>query len=262
MIVNARTFEVSEEHFVAAEQSIARQHEILDEVGSEETHFINDGAKKPRGESDGVLAGRQLQPRDIAEFAYRATMTESGSGSMPAHELVRIVGVCLAESQGYDRARNDNIVGGEVVSRDCGLWQINIPASKIGTAEEERLYDPETNAAAMMDLFIRRGFQPWVAYTTGVYLHDSYLKRAARGFGNWGGEQMIVERRRRIPEYDAQIVQNILDFQYRPAGMVGSFNEVTRLANVALRSATAPAVVDALDKIKVAAANGRAWLRK
>lgn len=62
----------------------------------------------------------------------------------------------------------------KVLSRDCGLGQINIPTRKIGTADEVRLYTVDTNLRAVKALFDarvtltkRRRFNPWYGYTLG-----------------------------------------------------------------------------------------------
>ncbi len=127
----------------------------------------------------GVLAGKQLQPRELVSLTYDAGWKES-------HNLVTAVAVCLAESQGYTRASNDNLDADKnVVSRDCGIYQINIPAAEIGTSKEEALYDPAFNVGVARNLFLARGFEPWVAFQSGVYKQPYYCTRAALGVMNW-----------------------------------------------------------------------------
>lgn len=134
----------------------------------------------------GQLLGKQVQPRALCDLAYRA-------GIHDARELVRAVAVALSESQGYDRAFNDNLSeSGDTLSRDVGIWEINIPASAIGTQLEEDLYVPSNNAQAMFILHKSRGWQPWAAYNSGVYLHDGYLRRACLGVMNWLAEDLVV----------------------------------------------------------------------
>lgn len=141
----------------------------------------------------GFLAGTQVQPRTLAKLAY-----ETGSRWQDAQTLVEAVSICLAESQGYDRARNDNVgTGDEVTSRDVGIFQINIPARYIGTPVEEDLYDVKANAKAAYDLYVDRGWQPWVAFNTGIYLDDSYLRRAALGVMNFLAETLVIEAKGR-----------------------------------------------------------------
>ncbi len=135
--------------------------------------------------SHGELNGIQIQPRALVALSYAAGWQE------PLH-LHQAVSVWLAESQGFTRAVNDNLDadGKTVLSRDVGVCQINIPAAKIGTVDEERLYDPATCMAAARKLYESRGFQPWVAFDTGVYTHAYYCTRAALGVMNWLLEEM------------------------------------------------------------------------
>jgi hypothetical protein len=137
----------------------------------------------------GELLGVQMQARKIAALAYNVGITD-------AHELVTAVAVCLAESPGFDRAYNDNLHDqGQVTSRDVGLWQLNIPASQIGSQVEEDLYDRENNAAAMYALYVRRKWQPWAAFNSDVYLHDTYIRRAALAVQNYLAERLVVMAR-------------------------------------------------------------------
>lgn len=130
-----------------------------------------------------------MQARKICKLAYDVGITD-------AHELVIAVAVCLAESQGFDRAYNDNEnEQGVVTSRDVGLWEINIPASQIGSQVEEDLYDRENNAAAMYALYTKRGWQPWAAFNSNVYLHDTYVRRAALAVQNYLAERLVVAAR-------------------------------------------------------------------
>jgi len=137
--------------------------------------------------SHGELQGKQVQPRALADLAYKA-------GMMDANNLSLIVMICLAESQGYDHAFNDNFDNnGNTISRDCGLWQINIPADQIGTSVETNLYDTSKNAAAMFAKFKSQGFKAWVAYNSGVCYHDTYLQRGCNGVFNYLAERRVNE---------------------------------------------------------------------
>ena len=137
----------------------------------------------------GYLLGQQLGPRKLAELAYDAGVTDF-------KDVARATAIGLAESQGFTRAYNDNVdENGKVISRDVGLWEINIPASQIGTSVEANLYDPVQNAAAMARLHANRGWQPWVAYTSNVYLHDTYLRRASLGVMNMAAEMFVLDGR-------------------------------------------------------------------
>jgi Lysozyme like domain len=133
----------------------------------------------------GELIGPKLQPRALAHLAYDA-------GWHDVNNLTTAVAVCLAESQGYQNAFNDNYdSSGAVVSRDVGLWEINIPASQIGTEVESNLYVAVNNAQAAYALWQKRGFEPWVAFQTGVYLHDTYIIRAMMGVVNMQSERLV-----------------------------------------------------------------------
>jgi hypothetical protein len=133
--------------------------------------------------SQGYLKGKQHQPREIAELA-------ASHGFMLATDLFTAVAVCLAESQGYDRAYNDNLdAQGNTLSRDCGMMQINIPKSAIGTAREEDLYDPDHNFAAALGIYTEGGWKRWASVTSEVYLRNYYSGRACLGVMNWGATE-------------------------------------------------------------------------
>jgi hypothetical protein len=157
------------------------------------------------------LAGTQMQGRDIARLLHDAGWTD-------AENLTVAVMVCFAESMGYSRAYNDNVdSSGKVTSRDVGLMQINISASQIGTAAEEDLYDVQKNADAAYALYKNRGFQPWVAYNSRVYLRDTYLKLATRGIANFLAEVQLgkpTDTLRGQP-YTHNIDVPVVDYQYR-----------------------------------------------
>jgi|SRR5215831_1576430 len=135
----------------------------------------------------GELHGTQVQPRELAELAYNA-------GVKDANTLSLMVMICLAESQGFEEAFNDNLDStGKVTSRDCGLWQINIPASQIGTQTEMALYDRINNAAAMFAKYNSQGYKAWVAYNTGTCYHDTYLQRGCLGVMNYLAANRVAE---------------------------------------------------------------------
>lgn len=164
----------------------------------------------------GKLLGTQLQPRDIAESLYAV-------GFRDALVLSTAVKVCLAESQGYTRAYNDNFGpdGVTVTSRDVGLMQINIPASGIGTAQETDLYDTVTNLKAAFKLWSHRQFEPWVAFTSNVYLRDTYLKRANKGIANFLGSLDLAKTPTDTlagSPYVHSLNTPIVDYQYRVTG--------------------------------------------
>lgn len=154
------------------------------------------------------LAGKTLMPRVIAE---------SCRPHWQNFELTKAIAVALAESAGSIGAWHDNYDGnGDLSSRDCGLFQINIPAVRVGTFVEESLrtesldeaeWKPvlENNIEAAvrlyntpMDRWRNRLWQPWVAYTTGwatfpewwVWAQDS----EGRPIGEWHKTGRYIQR--------------------------------------------------------------------
>jgi len=126
-------------------------------------------------------AGKTILPREIAEEAYNYWRN---------YELTKAVAVALGESGGSLGAWHDNYKADGVTlsSRDCGLYQINIPADDVGTQVEKDLrsesLDPyeyipvkQANAYRAWGMYNRawmrdgkqdiRRWQAWVAYTTG-----------------------------------------------------------------------------------------------
>jgi hypothetical protein len=164
----------------------------------------------------GELKGKQLEPRYIAELCFN-------QGWKGAVELNEAVMVCLSESQGYTHAVNDNVKDDVVTSRDCGIFQINIPASQIGSSSEMKLYDPVENVRRAWLLYQDRKWQPWYGFTNEVYLRDTYLKRATRGVGNFMADMML----KRTPTdtlnegqpYEHTLKTPILDYTYRVAAL-------------------------------------------
>jgi hypothetical protein len=156
------------------------------------------------------LEGKQIQPRDLAELAHNQ--------GWHGLDLVRMVATILSESQGYVAAYHDNLdSGGAVVSRDCGLAQINIAGRLIGSDEESKLRsDPVYNLQRAWELFTAawtggttRRFQPWAGYTSGWAMFPEwyiwsqtdlvwkptgrYLHRATRGVGNFYARELGVD---------------------------------------------------------------------
>jgi len=105
------------------------------------------------------------------------------------HEKVKATATAMAESNLSIGAWHDNLDGdGEIDTRDCGLYQINIPGRHVGTPTEARLRTDSKEEAVFMEVarnnieaaydlwtqpWIRnqqrdfRRWQPWVAYTSG-----------------------------------------------------------------------------------------------
>jgi hypothetical protein len=159
----------------------------------------------------GELKGHQLQPREIAALAYEA-------GWEDAIVLTVAVSVCLAESQGYDHAINVNPDG----SQDRGIYQLNSIHKAI---TDEIAYDPKKATAEAFKLWVARDsdFSDWAAYTSGVYLHDSYLGRATRGVGNFIADELLqwpVPNRADGTAYEHRFTSPVLSFQHQTAGAI------------------------------------------
>ncbi len=139
---------------------------------------------KERYLAHGELVGPAWQPKDAAGLVDQA-------GWNGNRELVEALSVMGAESWFHQRAYNDNISAttGKVLSRDCGLFQINIPASKIGSDEERSLFDdPAYNAFRAYGLYMTRSWQPWVAWNTGIAMSQEWWRwsGAAQDFNPTG----------------------------------------------------------------------------
>src|SRR4029450_8854880 len=104
------------------------------------------------------------------------------------NEKVKATATAMAESALSIGAWHDNEKDGKITSRDCGLYQINIPAEQINTAVENSLRTDSKDEAVFMRVartnvdaayrkyvtpWVRdskqdyRRWQPWYAYTTG-----------------------------------------------------------------------------------------------
>lgn len=175
---------------LTSELGVATSADVVQAVQQNATLYEAYHLRRGNGSTNhwqGYLRGKQWQPREIADLAESHGFTEA----MP---LAVCIAVCFAESQARDHSYNDNIGGeGQTLSRDCGLMQINIPAANIGTAAEANLYDPDINMAAAIRLWNTRGFQPWAAYNSGVYLHNYYTGRAALGMMNFAVERFNAQ---------------------------------------------------------------------
>lgn len=149
------------------------------------------GTSRVESSASGHLIPPVLNPREIAELAFAA-------GWHDLHDLSMAVAVSFAECDGYVHSYNDNLDDtGKVTSRDVGAWQINIPASAIGTAREDHLYDPASNAVAAYAMWVARGWKPWSSFTSGVCFDDTYVLRALLGVMNFAAEAMVYEQIKR-----------------------------------------------------------------
>lgn len=126
------------------------------------------------------LAGKQVMARDHAKKARVYWQN---------YELTKAIATALAESNLFLGAYHDNLDSdGNVLSRDCGIYEFNIPARDIGSDREFSLrteshdpmeYEPvwDTSVALAKEYYdsrwnrdgkidIRR-WQAWAGYTSG-----------------------------------------------------------------------------------------------
>lgn len=156
-------------------------------------------------------AGKTILPREIAEENYNYWRN---------YELTKSVAVALGESGGSLGAWHDNYKsdGTTLSSRDCGLFQINIPASQVGSDVESDLrtesLDPmiyipvkQANAYRAYEMYNRawmrdgdqdiRRWQAWVAYTTGwATFPEFWVWRHVNGVpeGPWVATGRFIQR--------------------------------------------------------------------
>lgn len=118
--------------------------------------------------------GPHLLPREIAKLTYEA-------GWKDAEKLLIAVSVCIAESNGYVRARHNNADG----SIDRGLWQINNLAHP-GVSDSEA-DNPVWATRYARQLYESRGhtFNAWAAYTNGAWKGERALGHAFDGVANF-----------------------------------------------------------------------------
>lgn len=119
------------------------------------------------------LAGTQLTHAEAAKYLYDA-------GWHDAVKLSEMVATGHAESGLWTEAYHVNNNG----TTDWGFLQLN-DGGKTGTELENfkaMAFDPAKASAYARKLYSVRGFQPWVAYTTGAY--KQYMPQATRGIMN------------------------------------------------------------------------------
>ena len=130
--------------------------------------------------------------KPISGYAGKTLMAREVVALIAPHwpnSKVKAVATSLAESKESLGAWHDNYDSdGNLSSRDCGLYQINIPARHIGTSTEDDLRTESMDADVYMRVaknnvlaayklyttaWMRDGkkdvrrWQPWVAYTSG-----------------------------------------------------------------------------------------------
>ena len=146
----------------------------------------------------GVLEGPTLQAWKVSEICEQA--------GWHGDNLEASVATFLSESNGSVGAYNDNLdASGNVTSRDCGIPQINIPASQIGSDYETKLRtDPVFAIKEARKKWLawggdkgtqagfKQGWNHWVGYSSGVAMDPAaagyYIWRALRGIANHRGD--------------------------------------------------------------------------
>jgi hypothetical protein len=146
--------------------------------------------------------GKQIMARDLAHEARKYWRN---------YELTKAVATAVAESHLFLGAFHDNLdAEGAVLSRDCGVYEFNIPAADIGTPVEFQYRTLATDPADYMPVLVHsvetaheyylspwqrdghkdfRRWQAWAAYTSGwatfphswVWHHDA----DGNGVGPW-----------------------------------------------------------------------------
>jgi hypothetical protein len=103
-----------------------------------------------------------------------------------------MVAIALGESGGNTRAHNDNPATGD---NSYGLWQINMRGQlgpdrrrEFGLSSNDQLFDPATNARAMVKILRSQGVRAWSVFNHGTYLR--HLSTALRAVENPSGDTL------------------------------------------------------------------------
>lgn len=125
-----------------------------------------------------VLAGPQLLPREAAGMLFNA-------GWVQVENLMKMIGTGMAESLLFTQASHENPDG----TTDWGWLQLNDQNKGGNTLTPEKLeafkqmaFDPIEATAHAREMYIARGFTPWVAFTNGTY--TKFVPQASFGIMN------------------------------------------------------------------------------
>lgn len=157
------------------------------------------------------------------------------AGVRDKDELVATaVAIAWAESKGNALAHNDNYKNG---GRDdsYGLWQINMLGSMgprrrqlFGIKENDDLFDPRTNAKAMVQLWLNknRSFRDWTTYNLGTYkLYIAQAREAVKGKEPFATGQGQVITTNFLTDFIDMVFGTLFDFLrqgfLRIAGFLG-----------------------------------------
>lgn len=138
-----------------------------------------------------VVKELRLSMEQVASLAYDA-LNAVGTAVIGVGKLEETAAIATAiawvESGGNAMAHNPNAATGD---DSYGLWQINMIGSMgprrrvlFGITSNEKLYDPVTNANAMVKLYLNKGrsFRDWTgSYNNGKYkLHLDKARAAVK----------------------------------------------------------------------------------
>lgn len=140
--------------------------------------------------------------------------------------------IAWAESSGNAMAHNSNAATGD---DSYGLWQINMlggmgPRRRalFGIKENDDLFDPRTNASAMLKLWMNKGkqFTDWSTYKNGAYKQHMAAAQAAvknrKGFAEGQGEVITTNPiTEALDSFFSTIFGFIREIGLRTAGFVG-----------------------------------------
>jgi hypothetical protein len=130
-----------------------------------------------------------LTAPQIAGYAIGAGLDRTRKIAGTREDAV-MVAIALGESGGNTRAHNDN-----PGTRDnsYGLWQINMYGQmgpdrrrEFGLSSNDQLFDPATNARAMVKILRSQGVRAWSVFSHGTYLR--HLSTALRAVENPSAE--------------------------------------------------------------------------
>lgn len=179
----------------------------------------------------------KLTMEQIATIAHEA-FNEVGTAVVGVGKLDETVAIAVAvawaESKGDALAHNDNYKRG---GRDdsYGLWQINMLGSMgprrrqlFGIKEDDDLFDPRTNARAMVKLWLNKGrsFRDWTTYNLGTYnLYITQARNAVKNRKPFATGQGEVVTTNFITDFIDSVFSTLFDFLkegfLRIAGFVG-----------------------------------------
>lgn len=125
-------------------------------------------------------------PLDGKRLTYLETARLAHKHGIPLGEQLAVcVAIAEWESRRYDKAWNFNA---KTKDKSYGLWQINMIGKLLperlkayGLKSPEELYNPDTNAKAMVKISDHgKNWKPWGAYTNGNYRKNNTLQDARK----------------------------------------------------------------------------------